>query len=673
LQSKKNEFAKEAIRFYGNVSAFSNPDHPVSQVRKLYEDADFALEKDLELLKPENVFVQDYEKLNSQYQTVIKCLKDLRDKKIPDQENQIRQAKDTLRELIDTRKTMAKQLKKQRQKRQKGISDDGDRREASSSREKTSGGRRDFALPPEAQQRMQKVTSQEPLGQTDYALSPEAQRRMRQATSQTPSEQRALAQPPVSDASTLPSQATQRSYRRDKTQETVNTPEGDRKLVQFLYDNKTPEPVLRFLSSAFTNAGIIDQRPIGHERILISILSKKAPEDLKRLSEELKKLKAVRKELHNWNKPEASSENKSFIDKWKRALDYTIYSEMINLDYKEFEQSKGPEKQSRIYTKAVIDLGPGIEPIETIKRKPGDIQEAFTPYPPDKSRELRVTHADAEVATLKDIRNELEARKTNGEHYETINITILGLHGPCNGCDYRIQQFAEEWENSGLCKTLNMNACYDQCPSIVLKPESEYETQFGRVERAMRIKTFKGRTVYMENYVPSTNKVADEFLEHDGVLPQQIKDTVGQHGLSPEKAANLATLIAEKVQQLPENKRIQIEKTIRSNTGKEPGAHVRDYFRELTRIGNMGLLYGKVADDFLEHKGELSQPIKDTVGQHGLSPEEANNLVQLIFAKVKLLPENKRSQIKETISSSTGKNPGDYVRDYFRGLTSSSS
>jgi hypothetical protein len=495
---------------------------------------------------------------------------------------------------------------------------------------------------------------------------------MRDVTSPKISGRNDSALPPGSDASTLMHQVPPRTYRRDDVGKSMNTPESDRKLVQFLYDNKTPEPVLRFLSSAFRKVGILDQRPIGHERILISILSKKAPEDLKSLSKELEKLKAVRKELHNWNDPEETSENRSFIDKWKRALDYTIYSEMINLYYKEFEQSKGLEKQSRIYTKAVIDLGPGIEPIETRKRKPGDIQEAFTPYPADKSRELRVTHADAEVATLKDIRDELEVRKTNGEHYETINITILGLHGPCNGCDYRIQQFAEEWENSGLCKTLNMNACYDQCPSIVPKTEAEYETQFGRVERAMRIKTFKGRTVYMENYAPSTNKVADDFLEHKAELSQQIKDTVGQHGLSPEVADNLVQLIFAKVKLLPEVK-LRIEETIRSSTGKEPGAHVRDYFRELTRIGNMGLLYGKVADDFLENEGKLSQQIKDTVDQHRLSPEVADNLVQLIFAKVKLLPEERRLQIEKTISSSTEKKPGAHVRDYFREFIARSS
>lgn len=191
-----------------------------------------------------------------------------------------------------------------------------------------------------------------------------------------------------------------------------------------------------------------------------------------------------------------SVDTRKFALKWWRMVNNQICKRYLdklgsNLENDRLENGKGT------YSVAVIEIN-GKFYEETRTRKSGVDTGAkdYFQYPDDLDEKLALSAKDAEVATLLDIKIALRNLFGFGP-YNNITVNIMGTTGPCEGCDYRIQKFVKEFENTELCENFIVNAFYLEAPRIVQK--AGFGMAHGDGEEAAKIKLPGGR-FFVQDY-----------------------------------------------------------------------------------------------------------------------------------------------------------------------------
>jgi hypothetical protein len=268
-------------------------------------------------------------------------------------------------------------------------------------------------------------------------------------------------------------------------------PDSYKKVIGYLLEFDSPSEVLETLQTALNKDGTANNR-----NILTAIHNRSTPTST---------LISVREAIYEDHIASVvSAESAKFGLKWWRIVNNEICRRSLDELEKHKEEQLSAYKTNQlesftgIFTKAMIAIN-GKYYYTTETRQSGEgYERSFPEHPAHLTEKLKISASDAEIATLKDIKGIINNVK-GFRPFESINIDIFGLVGACDGCDYRIKKFAESIKELGLCDQISINAYYFREPKTVPRGEGIEEISYGREERAIKVRTQKGR-FFVEPY-----------------------------------------------------------------------------------------------------------------------------------------------------------------------------
>jgi hypothetical protein len=263
--------------------------------------------------------------------------------------------------------------------------------------------------------------------------------------------------------------------------------------------------------------------------------------------------------------------------------------------------------------------------------------------------EFMRSRSDAEVMTMGNIEKKLEQlsrKRENGKPYKIIEINILSVQGPCDGCDHRLKTLAQKWENKRLCDKLIIKLYYDSPPA-----EREYyehnanevshTMHYGREEEATSIKTIRGGgdRIYEEFYAP----IADSSKDYTNISgKRELWPTVKGAEKGDSASYPLTTAMQEVSIEQPRDARIADTVLVRIQLG---------------------------TSEWLNNNCEFTQKSINTFSQQGGMPTKITKLFADNIISEAQSPKN-RSSVERAILEHTGVgNYRQYIGEYFQCLT----
>jgi hypothetical protein len=436
--------------------------------------------------------------------------------------------------------------------------------------------------------------------------------------------------------------------------------------------------ITHILSSALISANIVQENITSYERARrqFSLGAKKdiTPEQFDTVRRELHRaLNDVRGESHQ-KKP--SSDNKlgvssevtelatieDRIQKWLQGTKFAMFSEMLEIEHARLQQAAMQKGDSVSSSWAMISVDGSPEFVQTDTTSPGEVGRYRSTDYASVSKlsglpeaEFKRSHSDAEVATMGNVEKKLvyllENRK-GGKPYKAIEINILSVMGACDGCDYMIKQFAQKWQNKGLCEKLIMKFYYKAPPTEQTKytGRSNYTTHYGRTKESAEIETIRRKNdiIYEEIYAPRD------------LSPKDYRSISGNIDLWPTGENEKGDSASSSLKTVIRHGDVAFIKQP-LDAGIED--KVPDYIQE-------GAL------EFLERKdekpsGEFAREAIDILnGKGGMFTEEADQLAKIIISKAKSSDKRTRTSIEQAILLRTKKKGyKQYIEAYVQCLT----